>query len=51
MTEHPLDPDVDPDEIAEGAAVPDDPGFGNQDEQLLEEEWKEAAAEGGEFED
>ena len=49
MSEHPPDPEIDPDDAAEGEPIPDDPGFGEQDEQLQEQEWEEDAAEGGEL--
>lgn len=48
MSEHPHDPDVDLDDVAEGEPVPDETAFGEHDEELQEEEWREDAAEGGE---
>jgi hypothetical protein len=46
MSEHEHE-EIDPDEVAEGAPIEPDPGFGEQDEAAQEEEWSEDAAEGG----
>ncbi len=48
MSEHEYE-EVDPDEVAEGEPILDEPEFGEQDEEKQEAEWAEDAAEGGEL--